>query len=748
MYTQEIDLRANTTVTAEVKAQMDNSPVVSPVYERMGIVNDLQSIPEALNNSTDSYKENTAIIKEFGDALPEIIKNLRMMNDAVVRNTQNLPAIKKTFTDEEKKKQRYDELTRQNILGVFNSGSNIVQSYANGNTTGAVLSGVNGVTNMANNFSKAAEMDEMGNLAKGLLVTVVVGAIAGAVIKGADALSNKFIDEMPSIYGTGRAFGSTDDKFSLTAWSKLNDYNKGTALDIETFQNLAQSLRKQGMGNNLITPEAQMQLIGNVAQTTSRWAYATGGDANQYAQLAGIMSRYGGSKNVAEDFNYLVSAGKASGLNDTQIPEFLSGIQKVMEDGIANGFSRSATEVASTLLMFSKLSNNNPFWQGEQGAKLLNQANRGLAGATSLSKTSDIIAYQAISKAYKDKEESVLGEDLYLKDGGYVNKMMLLEKGLNKDNFSAIMNSVTSTTSDKQHQIEILRDMFGVNYTGASRLMNLYDKNGGKVSDIDIKNILKAPENQNNETKNQENINTIKEVIVKIGSKVAALKIEGIGVVVDGVTRLANKLAPEESLVLPSDNTFEESMRKRNGLDEDYEENKAKTLEKAVTELSPGQLALFNSFSTDIYPYANGRGWERAFNAANSLNPLNEDFDSPAIYKTENAKSSEFPFWVTKLNKKEYIQNNPYKTTRVLTDKDTVGGMLTISNKYNELVSRGKIKGTELLDAMAKDEELNKAFTKAAKDKTFSSKEISSLETILENIYLQLISGINVNESN
>ncbi len=732
---QEFDLRGKTTVTAEIKAQMDNSPLALPAPQGMGFVEDLQSIPEALSNSTDSYKENTAILKEFGNVMPEIIKNLRMMNDAVVRNTQNLPAIRKTITDEEKQKQRFAELAKQNIVGVFNTGSNMVQSYANGNSTGTLLSGINGATNLVNNASKAAEMADMGGLAKGLMAAGVAGVTAGAVIKGADALSGKFIDEMPSIYGTGRAFGSTNDKFALNAWSSLNDYNKGTGLDVETFQGLAQSLRKQGMGNGLISPQAQLQLVGNVAQATSRWAYATGGDANQYANLAGLMSRYGGSNNVAEDFNYLVSAGKASGFNDSQIPEFLSGIQKVMEEGIANGFTRSATDVASTLLMFSKLSNNNPFWQGEQGAKLINQANRGLASATGLSKTSDIIAYRAISQAYKGKEKGTLnkdGEDLYLKDGGYVNNMMLLEKGLKADNFGSIMNSITSTTTDKQNQIEILRDMFGVNYTGATRFLNLYEKNGGNVSETDLKNILDDPDNKNKETKNQDNINSIKDWVVKMGSKAAALKIDGMGVVVDGVTRLANKLAPNEMSESPvSDNNIHRKVQEANGkLGVDYYTTKKKIENQVNANFSSGERALFKSRTENVWDNGSGVALEGAYKDVASFNPLKWDEKGVDLVKDKKG------------NLKGFQINTDVK------DLSIYGAISEMDSSHvAQLLSTGKVSNAQLSAAVEDNEEFQKAFKKAKGWNGFiDTKENEKLSLLLDKIYSQLVAGIEVTE--
>ena len=538
---QEFNIVGKTTVTAEVKAQVDNSPLALPAPEGFGTVEDFQLFSEAQNNSTDSLKQNTALMKEFGDIMPDIIKQLRAMNDTVSRTNQNLPAISRIKQADDQKIQKLSTDARQNLLSLVNNGSNLVQSYANGNVTGMALTGVNAIANTTNNLSKMAQEADMTGLAKGLIAGGVVAAIAGAVIKGGDALANKFIDEMPVIYGTGRSFGSMSDAQSIMAYNRLNEFNTGTGLNIGDFQAISQALRKQGVGNALGTPDEQLSLVGNIAQTTSRWAYATGGNAEQYAQLAGTMARYGGSKDVVGDFNYLVAAGKASGLNDTQIPEFLSGIQKVMEDGIAKGFTRSATDVADTLLMFSKMSGNNAFWQGEQGARLLNQANNGIASAVGLSKTSDILAYNAISQAYASPEaqKAALGSDLFLENGSYVNKMMLLEQGLNKNNFGALMGAIQASNPDNADaQIERIREMFGVNYSGASRILQLYNSKGGKVTDTDITTVTEAPEYQNKETRYQQAVNDIKTAVVNIGAGAAELKIESMEAIASGVTKI------------------------------------------------------------------------------------------------------------------------------------------------------------------------------------------------------------------
>ena len=523
--------------------------------ENKSMLDNMQSVPETIANSTDEWKANTAIAKEFGNIMPEIIKSLRQMNDAVVRNTQSLPALKKQITSEEQNKKRIDQYGRQNFLGFFNTGSNMIQNAAHGNIGGSLISGASGVSSMMNNFSQMADISDMSGLAKSLLVGggLLTGAVA--IAKGGKALADAYKDAMPTIFGTGKAFGTTDNDLSMALYKNVNTYNNGTNLDNEAFNSLVVSLRKQGIGNNLVSPFAQASEAGRIAETTAQWAYKTGGDVNQYTNLAGIMARYGGSTNVADDFNHLVSAGYASGLNDSQIPEFLSGIQKVMEDGIAKGFARSATEVADTMLMFSKLSGNNAFWQGEQGAKIINQASAGLAGATSMSKTSDLIAFGAINRAFGGVDEKgnplfkkALGnnKDLYMEGSNYVNEMMILEQGLNKDNFGALMGSIYSSTGDRDAQVERIRQMFGLNYTGARRIQDLYDKYQGKEYDANFEKELSAittsPENQNDETAYRKSVNKIAEALQTLGQPVFNLELKGLSGIADNVSRIADWL--------------------------------------------------------------------------------------------------------------------------------------------------------------------------------------------------------------
>ena len=498
-----------------------NKPLLNETFEGKSVLDDARALEDAQNQSASVLRNNSALYKEFGDFMPEIIKNLRMMNDAVVRNTQNLPAlgsVKQGGSGGGSSTSSGNNIEK-GLLQTINTGGNMLQSVENGNFGGAIVSGVNGASNAMGNLSQSANSSGLSKLGSLLGKASIATAIVGAAISVGKKFADSYQEAMPTIFGTGKAFGTTDNDLSMMLYHKVNESNLGTGLNNEEFNSLIVGLRQQGVGNGLGSKMQQAELAASIAATSSKWAYATGGDVNQFANFAGLMARYGNSRNVAEDFNYVMSAGLATGLNEGQLPEFLSSVEKIIEDGIAKGFTRSATEVADTMLMFSKLSGNNAFWQGEQGAKLLNQMNSGLASATGLSKTSDIIAYRAISQIYSDEESqrAALEGIPFVNGGSYVNKMMLLEQGLTKNNFGALLGGIYETTSNPDSQIERIRQMFGLNYTGASRVRDLYeeykDKNYDTAFEEKLKNIQEAPENQNNETKWQQSVNKIQETM-------------------------------------------------------------------------------------------------------------------------------------------------------------------------------------------------------------------------------------------
>ena len=558
-----IDITGKANIEATVTTKWDDNsfqkqteqyPPFQEMQNEQGAEN-LQSLNETINNNTDSFKGNTAIMKEFGDVMPEIIKNLRNMNSVVAQTTNNLPAVGKIKTSDELKKQRIDEYDRQNFLGFLNTGSNALQSLSSGNVGGAGIGIVSGASNAVSNYSKMASMEGLENLGKGLLIGGTALAAAATIFKGGKALSDAYKDAMPTIFGTGKVFGTTDSEKSMELYKTVNRYNTGTGLENAEYNSIIQSLRKQGVGNEYTTQTGQAVATAQLAQTVSRWAYENGGDVNQYAQLAGIMSRYGGNTDTNASFNRVMSTAKTAEqmglINNSQIPEFLSGIEKVMEDGISKGFTRSAEEVAETMLMFSKMSGGNAFWQGEKGSQMLNQLNSGISSATSLSKTEDILTYQAFSSVYnnEDKIKAALGygtsDSTYIEGGGYANMMQLIEKGVTPENFGALMTYAKNASGGSDvKEAEILKNMFGLNYAGVGRLQNL-DWQSMSPTELkkQIQDITTAPENQNNETRWKTDLNNIAQALESGGAKIfGSVTLEGMDMISKNVKSIADYL--------------------------------------------------------------------------------------------------------------------------------------------------------------------------------------------------------------
>lgn len=759
--------------TIKGKTFIQSGENISAQNENINTQEKLQAWSEDLNTSSDSLKDNVEYMKQFGVLMPDIIKNFQAMNDIVNRTNQNLPAVGRIKTRDDVKKQQLGTYTQQNILGMLNTGGNMIQSAAGGNIGGSVIQGVSGVASTANNLSRMANIEDMTGLAKGLMVGGGVLMAGAAVLKGGKALADAYKDAMPTIFSTGKAFGTTDDTKSMALYNTVNKSNEGTGLDLREFNSLIVDLRKQGVGNNLKSDQAQATYTSSIAETTAKWAYATGGDVTQYTNLAGLMSRYGKSKDVSNDFNYLVTAGKASGLNDSQIPEFLSNIQKVMEDGIANGFSRSATEVADTLLMFSKMSGNNAFWQSEKGAKMLSQANSGLANATGLNKTSDIIAYSAISKAYSgtvtdektgktiSKEQAALGNDLYQDKGDYVNKMMLLEQGLNPQNFGSIMSSLIDVEGKENvtGQIERLREMFGLNYTGASRLLKLYQDNGGNVDNEKLKQVMSAPENQNAETKWQKSVNQIAESIQKMGQPVFKVELGAMSGIASDVSKIANFLIkPEDNgSGFSEDNPIEEDKKKRGAITTDYEINKAEA-EKRTENLPEWKQKLIRAQSSVIDPRSDGSGYTALVDHYEKFDLTKEKYDSPMVEKVspEDAPGiiKNNIFLTPKIKdqaQREWAQKKGFKITQPYSDDATISDFLLepMQNVISNLAlsNGGKVSQNALMDAIEKSPEIKNELKKDVKNGYLEDNEIKNLTNIMNKIYAELLAGINVNQT-
>ena len=195
--------------------KMGDQTLVGEVQDNVGSYENMRSLNEATAASTDTLKENSAIWKEFGDVMPDIIKNLRYMNAVVAQTGQSLPAVRKAITDKDRLEERLASDRERGLSTIVNTGGNMFNQYANGNIGGMTSSLVSGSQSLISSAKDAAKASDNKDML-GLLGKLGVGAmVASAVVGVANTLSSKYIEEMPTIYGTGRAFGSLSDENAL-----------------------------------------------------------------------------------------------------------------------------------------------------------------------------------------------------------------------------------------------------------------------------------------------------------------------------------------------------------------------------------------------------------------------------------------------------------------------------------------------------------------------------------------------------
>lgn len=278
---------------------------------------------------------------------------------------------------------------------------------------------------------------------------------------------------------------------------------EGTGLSTDEFLQLATNYSRFGSRSST---DAMKQ-----ARDIALWAQSTGTDAGLITNFLGTARRYGDNSDV---LGYASQARQAAGLTKAQNEEFLQSLQSVIEDGIANGYVKSAEDVSKTFVMFSLLSNNNPLWQGEQGAKRLAQMNSGISSATALQSVSDVI----VAGAARDVLSVAGNREKYLGNrasGTYIDEMLLMEQGNNPAMFGAIAKSVKELEGGNYAaRVERFKDIFKLNYAGAVDVAAMADKigtDGYTEQDFanEVAKMQKDRNYQSEETKWQDDINHI-----------------------------------------------------------------------------------------------------------------------------------------------------------------------------------------------------------------------------------------------
>lgn len=369
------------------------------------------------------------------------------------------------------------------ILGelgnIAQAGFTYRQDIANGNYLGAETRQATSVASSVSSMvTSAGAMIALANpLIGGIIAGLgVAGSAAAKYFQGLKeaeiAEGNAYMQPFAQKYGAFRMFNNPGASYILNRedansfYRRAYEASKGTGLDTDKMLAQMQNAAIYGLGE-----KASLNLVANSA----KWVQETGADMNALMKLQGTASRYGlGDNAIQNAFGGLIASGMGRG----QFNEFLQGLQTVIEDGISNGYITSTEDVTRNLTMFARLSDNNPLWQGQNGARMFTQMNNNLAQATSLSDTNSALVFSALHKG-----------------GSYVDTMEAIEKGLNdKDAFGKIFSTfMQSEGGNYEGVIERLRATYGLNYTQAKQVFAMGNKLGSAgYTQADFERDIKA----------------------------------------------------------------------------------------------------------------------------------------------------------------------------------------------------------------------------------------------------------------
>lgn len=544
MLQEDINFTAN---TSEAEKSLDNlgkkiEDINNPQKKEQQEVKSLTSAQGEMKNLTDAIKENTKQQKNSLNNQPSQSLLDRIPNDKKIANDLG-PLIEKMGT----------------------SISSLVKSFAQGDYVSPVIQGAMSTSQKVKNLGEKIESkNDASDLGDFLTSAGALGLIVGGVAIAGNAMSDRYEKDLPQTTRTLASFGNTltsdadrNQKLADTLRSTLVDYNRNTGLENNEFLDYASSLSRFGIG------AGQEIKAGEITQKAANLALLTNGDIGQNLDFMGLIERFGG--NGIDTINQAYNSARIQGLDKNQFPEFLSNLQRVIEDGISKGYIKSTKEVATDLAIFSELGKGNAFFEGEYGARTYAQMSNGLANSTNLNSTSSFLVYRAA----QDTINAIGVEDALntndkggvlnsIKDTGasWLNTMAYIESGpMNSDFLKNLSNQVNSTYgNDTASKVLTYKEAFGLNYQGAIRMYNLMDElskteNASQIEKIktQMDEVTSTPEFKSAETVLADSLSKIDKSIHDVSKGAFEIKSDALNLISNSVEKIREWLDPGET---------------------------------------------------------------------------------------------------------------------------------------------------------------------------------------------------------
>lgn len=524
----DINLRLNLDPSGFIQGLHGAAGEVQNFYQNNGIANPSNS-PSMVNSSNGgsvltagNSANNDFLAREKSEnlvnAIYELITTLKQANDP--NNPRNPPAHRPNPDDKNLKTTanivgQLTNLTASLITGITNYDTaqtrkriraleadpfGMLKEDVNG-TAGALKTGVSGLSTAAG-IAVGAFFSPMA----GMITQQIVSAIGSSLVEAwsghkiadieeTETKSNLYKNRLPVMEGALLRYGngnySRENMFTIQG--ALRGYATDTGVSLDEFMGNATSLSRYGITDS--------QIAGSLTRAASLAARNTGADTSSILNYLGTQQRYAGGNGRA-NMNYAYSAALETGLTKDQFGEFLDGLESVIESGISKGYVSSSKDVADTMVMFSKMSGNDPLWTGELGFQMYNKMQSGMSAATNLSNTSQMLMYQAMRGLTGNGKNAEL------------ETLKMMEGDLTVDKFKAI-NGIADRfyANDYFSKVSFYKNSFGLNWTQADKLASM---DPSKLTDSKLKEVIADSKNETDSTKMYNQLNSITESVSKI----------------------------------------------------------------------------------------------------------------------------------------------------------------------------------------------------------------------------------------
>lgn len=500
-------------------------------------------IDDSLKTQDEFAHKLSTVNNLFGMFQQDIIKTSEVLKAFFENQKKNEQKPQEPQLPSGKKEKNKQNESAKNIINATQNASNITKTALSGDPLSATISaGTQLSKGMIDKGTDAnGGLNFLGGLGVGSLVATVLAGTANAGSKQYEnALSE--LDTILTNFGKDieKRSGALNASQAVNLRSIVAEKSIGTGLDIPTFANYMTTFSRQGV--------TDIEKAGALTQAAAGWNRYTGADIGAVTGFMGTVERFGGNSREAMLNAY--NASVSSGLDKTQFSEFLTGIQRVMEDGIAKGFVRSTEDVATSLSTLASISGGNKLWQGEQGARRYQQMAQGLAGMTGLNSTSSMLTYRVMAEMLGENDvnaEKMLGKNNYIKGGSVFNELALMQKGDITPEFISTLRTVSNNMfgGDIDAKIGQYKEMFGLNDAGAIQLYNFIHESGLSDKDIAKKasELKETPSMLSDATKLQDSMNRLSDSLVKSTQPLFKMKFGALETIDGNVDKISNMIS-------------------------------------------------------------------------------------------------------------------------------------------------------------------------------------------------------------